>query len=165
MSWYDDNCPKVGWTNTDMIDLGDDRELCEMCERQWIRFVHVMEHPEHNTEVRSGCICAGKMEADADAATKRESRLKQIAKAHEFEPEWRTASTGSYYFKHKGWFGCIYLDRKTGTMWKTTVSFDNGKPSFGKKGYADIDEAKLACTAAFINARVARWKELDAGAS
>ncbi len=47
-----------------------------MCEVQQIRYVHHMEHLQYDETLDVGCICAGYMEENPDAARKRETNLK-----------------------------------------------------------------------------------------
>jgi hypothetical protein len=78
--WLDPNIPKRGWFCTGIDDLGKDRMTCEMCEVQRIRWVHYMEHPNHS-QLMVGCICAGYMEENLDAARRREAGFKsRVAK-------------------------------------------------------------------------------------
>ena len=47
-----------------------------MCEKQAIRFVHVMTHPDYPEALNCGCVCSGHMEEDLVGARKRESDFK-----------------------------------------------------------------------------------------
>lgn len=53
--------PKRDWSCTGIIDLEEPSQTCEMCERQTIRYVHVMEHAEWDDELECGCVCAAHM--------------------------------------------------------------------------------------------------------
>jgi hypothetical protein len=78
--WLDLDVPKRGWSCAGIDDLGKDRMTCEMCEVQRIRWVHYMEHPNHS-QLMVGCICAGYMEENLDAARRREAGFKsRVAK-------------------------------------------------------------------------------------
>ena len=75
--WNDPDVPKNGWYCVGVDDLGpDERQTCEMCQVQTIRYVHTMEHLEYFTALAVGCICAGNMEGDIEAAKDRERNLK-----------------------------------------------------------------------------------------
>jgi hypothetical protein len=61
-----------GWSCTNIIeDLGrGNAAVCEMCEVRHTRFVHTMEHADYPfAGLRCGCICAGRMEQNAPAAS------------------------------------------------------------------------------------------------
>lgn len=45
--WSMPGVPHKGWTCIDIEDLGAPDAVCEMCERQDIRYVHAMEHPDY----------------------------------------------------------------------------------------------------------------------
>jgi hypothetical protein len=48
-----------------------------MCEVQQIRYVHFMKHPSLPDELEVGCVCAGWMEEDMQAAKSREKNAKR----------------------------------------------------------------------------------------
>ena len=77
--WGTPGVPHKGWQCIDAHDLGPDREgwqKCEMCEAMDIRYVHVMRHANYPGELGCGCVCAGNMEQDLQAARYRESSMK-----------------------------------------------------------------------------------------
>jgi len=45
--WSMPGFPHSGWTCIDIENLGAPDAICEMCERQDIRYVHAMEHPDY----------------------------------------------------------------------------------------------------------------------
>jgi len=47
-----------------------------MCEVQKIRYIHNMAHSQYPQQLVVGCICAGYMEENLDAARRREANLK-----------------------------------------------------------------------------------------
>src|SRR4051794_39614902 len=69
--WSQPGVPHRGWSCVDIEDLGAPDLVCEMCERQEIRSVHHMEHPDYPGSLRCGCICAGHMEEDLTGAQRR----------------------------------------------------------------------------------------------
>lgn len=95
--------PHKGWVCLDVEDLGDRRDVCEMCEAVLIRFVHFMQHPEYPEMLRCGCICAGNMEQDLEAAQGREKLAKRRAM-------WLT---------RKGWYRTLHIDRYPDGQWFT----------------------------------------------
>jgi hypothetical protein len=77
--WADPSVPKKDWTCTDWYDLGDIAAVCEMCESEPIRFVHVMRHRDYHEELHCGCVCAGNMERNIPAAKKRDADGRNVA--------------------------------------------------------------------------------------
>lgn len=45
--WAEPGVPHRGWTCVGVHDVEDERQTCEMCEGQEIRYVHAMEHPNY----------------------------------------------------------------------------------------------------------------------
>lgn len=75
--WAQSDVPHRGWTCVGIEDLGAPAAICEMCERQEIRYVHFMEHPDH-APLACGCICAGHMEENLIRAKARETKVKAV---------------------------------------------------------------------------------------
>ena len=68
--------PDFGWYCSYIEDLEEVAAVCQWCCYTDIRYVHTMEHPD-TSEVRyTGCICAGLMERNPEAARRREAVLK-----------------------------------------------------------------------------------------
>lgn len=78
--WREPGVPHKGWVCLSVEDLEDARDICEMCEVVEIRFVHFMQHPEYPETLRCGCICAGHMEQDLEAAQGRERQALRLAR-------------------------------------------------------------------------------------
>lgn len=72
--WKDTITPKEGWICKEIEDIGAPIKQCEMCERETIRYIHQMLHPQ-GPPLSVGCICAGHMEGDLDGAKEREKYL------------------------------------------------------------------------------------------
>lgn len=163
MTWSDTATPKSGWFCEGVTDLGDDRELCEMCGTQWCRFLHTMVHPDRIEPVQAGCICAGKMDGDPDAARKREAVAKRQARATEFIPEWRwAADSGNPWFKARGdWFVIVFGDRKRDDHWKYGVKHRDEMVRWGRTSYASQQEAMDAAVDAFVDCRNKYWSAQD----
>lgn len=75
--WSQPGVPHKGWECIGVTDLGEPSQICEMCERQIIRYVHYMRHPGYPAVLECGCICAGYMAEDPAGAKERESRLRK----------------------------------------------------------------------------------------
>ncbi len=108
--WVDDVTPKRGWKCTDIEDHEDASNLCEMCEREHVRYAHIMEHGALKLEV--GCICAAYMEGlldeDGDIDIKTAKAREAIFKARtsrfvEYmnEANWKTSTKGNPYYTIK----------------------------------------------------------------
>jgi|GEM_PF-2621187 len=67
--WLDKVTPKGGWITTQVEDLESPSLTCEMCDRETIRYAHMMTHPRYVGALSVGCICAGYMTEDT-AGTK-----------------------------------------------------------------------------------------------
>lgn len=66
--WSEAGVPHKGWRCVDSYDScanGEEIHLvCEMCDHQEIRYVHVMEHDNYEGRLECGCVCAAYMEQD-----------------------------------------------------------------------------------------------------
>lgn len=78
--WKRPDVPHSGWRCEAVYDLGEPVGTCRMCGHQIIRYVHVMVHPEYPRKIGAGCVCAGKMEGDPEAARTREAEFKKSQK-------------------------------------------------------------------------------------
>lgn len=63
--WGRDTTPHFGWAVQEVLDLGDKKTKCEMCERANIRFQYLVSHPTHGP-LRVGCDCGGWMIGDTE---------------------------------------------------------------------------------------------------
>ncbi len=115
--WDQEGIPHKGWICVGMIDLGEDAEdidvetrraelyeVCEMCNQEGIRYVHLMEHKEYQGQLRVGCDCAAKMEEDYEKPRERENNLKNRhkRKMNFLKQEWRPNAKGNWVLKYKG---------------------------------------------------------------
>lgn len=85
--WSEAGVPHRGWSCVDIEDLGAPDHICEMCERQEVRYVHHMQHPDYPNVLRCGCICAGHMEEDLARAHRRETTLRSAARRRRTWPD------------------------------------------------------------------------------
>jgi hypothetical protein len=105
--WREAGVPHKGWVCAGVEDLEDERMICEMCEVVEIRFVHTMQHPEYPATLACGCICAGNMEQDLEAARGREKR----AHSHVMRrAKWLT---------RKGWYRTLRIELYPDGRWYT----------------------------------------------
>jgi hypothetical protein len=101
--WKDAETPKRDWTCIEVFDR-EGTDTCEMCEREEVRFVHVMQHGRLKLEV--GCFCAAYMDGTLDkaAAKSRESTLiSRLSKLKNFmdESKWKESAKGNPYYTFK----------------------------------------------------------------
>lgn len=98
--WLDQDVPHRDWTCLEVEDLGAASELCQMCERETIRYVHRMEHEEYET-LDVGCVCAGHMEEDELAAKLRDKDLRSRAQRRDkwLDLGWKTSKNGNPFLK------------------------------------------------------------------
>lgn len=93
--WSVPGYPHRGWICIELVDLGTLGEICEMCDWQDIRYVHVMSHSDVDEVLRVGCICAGYMEGDYTRAEEREAAHRNLARRERtwLTKGWRKATT------------------------------------------------------------------------
>ncbi|MBR5444930.1 MAG: UvrD-helicase domain-containing protein, partial [Clostridia bacterium] len=119
--WKRDDVPHEGWECIDIIDLGQPVGVCRMCGHQIIRYVHVMQHPDYPRTIGAGCVCAGRMEGDIEAARQRENDFKnRLARLETFLALPRKRSrNGHEYVKYKGEIITLLEDKYKKGQWKT----------------------------------------------
>jgi hypothetical protein len=138
--WKDPSYPKDGWACVDVMDLGEATHECEMCGGERVRYVHVMHHPEAGT-CEAGCVCAGRMTGDLEAANAREQSLKNKAgrRSRWLTRKWKVSGKGNEFLSLDGFNMTVFPNKWKPGKW--SWSFD-GK--FSKEAYASSEEAKLA---------------------
>ena len=119
--WNKPEVPKTGWTCTGVTDLGSPSGICQMCGHQIIRYVHHMVHPQYGL-LDVGCVCAGKMEGDENAARRREQDFKnKQARFENYQKKpWKQSAAGNPYLKIKQHIVVIYYMKKI-NAWKYSV--------------------------------------------
>ncbi|MBK9149104.1 MAG: hypothetical protein IPM12_14970 [Flavobacteriales bacterium] len=146
--WNHPGLPHKGWRLVDVEDIRSegqsesetDYETCQMCGNEKIRFVHTVSHPEHDEELRVGCVCAEKMTSDYSTPRRRETELRNRASRRRnwTKKKWKVSDKGSYYLKLDGKLVLIYRD-KSSSQYKVKVD-----ETWGKKRFKDLDDAKMA---------------------
>lgn len=146
--WDEPSIARRGWVCVDVYDAkdGDDHAdialpTCEMCCVREIRYVHVMEHPDHPGQLEVGCICAGWMTGDLDAARRREAVLvNRAARRRKWTARrWRTSRGGNLWLRVDGTTVGVFRDPFHPGAWKTRVG-----DRFGRRRYPDAATAQLA---------------------
>ena len=141
--WAQPGVPHGGWSCVDIEDVGEQNHECEMCEVMLVRYVHTMEHPDHET-LRVGCICAGNMEQDLAGARQREADFKSrlSRRARWLIRDWRMSMAGNDYVNCEG-FNVVVYPRNG--RWSARVEHRaTGVHRVSRLPYASADAAKLA---------------------
>ena len=138
--WKRGDVPHSGWECVGIIDLGAPVGVCRMCGHQIIRYVHIMRHPDWYRTIGAGCVCAGRMEGDPEAAKAREAAFKNRAARREtfLKTPLRRSRNGHEYLKYKGEMVTLLEDRFRPGTWKHVL---RGQFS---AGYATKEEALAA---------------------
>ena len=135
--WDEPNVPKKSWFCVDVIDLGHPVGKCGMCGKEDIRYVHIMSHENHQS-IGSGCVCAGNMEGNVEAAKDRENSLKN--KINRFKTfsliDFKTSAKGNLYTKYKDTVVTFIKNKKDDGGWNFV---EGGEFS---SYYKTLDDAK-----------------------
>ena len=124
--WKRDDVPHSGWHCVDVVDLGEPVGICQMCGYQIIRYAHQMEHPDYGS-LSVGCVCAGRMEGDVEAAKRREAEFKnkQARRQRFFQREWKQSRKGNEYLKIED--HVIVLYRHNRSQWDSRNGYQNSQ--------------------------------------
>lgn len=150
--WKDEVTPKRGWTCSSVEDRGaGNLTICEMCEREHIRFVHTMDHPGV-AGLDVGCICAAYMDGYLDTAkaiekniedSKKRQRLieNRAARREKFTTlsGWKLSKAGNLYIKTRDGNHIIITTHKSTRRHSASI---NG--TFMNTWHDTINDAKLA---------------------
>ncbi len=107
--WKREDVPHSGWHCVGVVDLGAPVGICQMCGYQIIRYAHQMEHPEYG-HLSVGCVCAGRMEGDPEAAKRREAEFKnkESRRLRFSGRKWKQSHKGNEYLKIDGHVVVLY---------------------------------------------------------
>ncbi|ASD26541.1 MULTISPECIES: hypothetical protein [Brevundimonas] len=153
--WAQAGVPHKGWSCVDIEDLGEPAVTCEMCETQEIRFVHHMTHPNYPGELGVGCVCAGRMEENYDAARQRETTARNQAgrKRKWLSRTWRVSFSGNEFLNTDG-YNIVVFQQSSGPQrgsWTFRVTNRGTLDSLqARKPYPSSDAAKLRAFDAMI---------------
>lgn len=136
--------PDSGWSLLGVDDLGRATHECDYCHTEHVRFVHRLRHPRHHS-IRVGCICAGKLTADPQAAEAKETEARNRAKRLETwcNPEqWaieedRHTRSG----RHVHWDYTVMAYRTAAGTWRWMLLYSGGK-FVSPESFASAEEAK-----------------------
>ncbi len=139
--WRDHITPKRGWVCQEVEDLGTPSEECEMCEKETLRYVHQMSHPNYDRHLRVGCICAGHMEGDLAGAKARETKYKNYFHRREnwLDLKWHTSKKGNPYLKKDKHLITIVTTKNPRLPYSASID-----RNFLPNSYKTSNEAKMA---------------------
>jgi len=143
--WSRPGVPHKGWLCVNVEDLGEPTAVCAMCERQEIRYVHYMEHPNHPETLACGCVCAGKMAEDYEAARYRETLLRNAAtrKKRWLSRTWRTSLKGNEFINTNDGYNVVVFS--VAGSWSYFVKNRTTEEAFKpRRPFTSCGEAKLA---------------------
>ena len=123
--WKNPDVPQGGWECIDIKDLGESIIVCQMCEREEIRYAHYMRHHNFQETLIVGCICAGRMEGSLDTAKERDSFIKKRMNKRKswLSKYWNVSRKGNQYIKSDGY---IIFVKKDNELWSAFIQNENG---------------------------------------
>ncbi|MGN1408818.1 MAG: ATP-dependent helicase [Eubacteriales bacterium] len=138
--WKRSDVPHEGWKCVNIIDLGAPLGICRMCGYQIIRYVHVMEHPSYPRKIGAGCVCAGRMEGNPEAARERENAFKNRLSRREtfLSTKMKRSKSGNEYVKYKGEIITLIKDKFKPGFYKTAFRGEFS-PSYPTRESALLD--------------------------
>jgi hypothetical protein len=142
--WDQPGVPHKGWTAEHVEDHDEPFFQCEMCGYPAVRFVHVMTHPDCPGELRVGCVCAGKMEENYEAARDRERRARakaqrrqRLAERHDrarrlwVQPgQWRISDKGNFWRWAGGVRVTVFRSEYPPCAWRAWIDDELGRPHY-----------------------------------
>lgn len=149
--WSESGVPHKGWVCVGEFDTFEERgegefEICEMCERTQVRFVHIMESERYPEQLLCGCICAGHMEQDLVTAEVRDRGMRLRAGRRDHFPDrkgWRISSRGTPYIKLDGFH--LMVVRRAGAFAVGATPPGSERPVWGRRRYATMEAAQKGC--------------------
>lgn len=142
--WRVPGVPHAGWIAMDVLDLEDSREVCEMCEVAEIRFVHVLEHQNYGV-LRCGCVCAGWMQGDCEAAVDRERRARNraVRRQNWLARKWRISASGNRFLNADGHNIVVFFNRGLGCWASCIKERETQRQYFSRRFYETWESASL----------------------
>ena len=144
--WIEPGVPHKGWECISWYDWCDDHDelrICEMCERQHIRYVHVMRHCDYPDDLDVGCVCAENMEqgykSNNSRARTREGGMRRRdgrRKKWLSLKAWKKNHKGNWVIRKSGLLATVFC--KSGN-WKYVI-----RDQFSTRSYSTEDQARLA---------------------
>lgn len=134
--WDKKDVPHKGWMHIGVDDLGEATHTCEMCNKEEIRYVHTMYHPEAPDYFRVGCVCA-------------ENLLEDYILPKKLLKDAKNKSNRQKKFINEGWIQLSYNRQEKIYKYNTCsiLKLTNNKVLYALNGVsvmvASVEEAKL----------------------
>lgn len=154
--WIEKGVPHSGWSFVGAADLGNPDDICQMCERGKIRYVHFMKHPDYPDILRCGRECAGRMEGDTAAAKARDRHMRNAARRRRkflTRKTWKTSLKGDLHISLDGYY--VIISRKP-DGYGVAVGFPSVLQSIFRISFDTENAAKLAAFDKVMQLKAAR---------
>lgn len=157
--WSEPNVPHKDWFCVAEFDALDEYGAlidCEMCEKQSIRFVHLMENARYDGQLKCGCVCASHMSGDRNTAELREKRMRSRATRKRAFPKrkgWKVSARGNPNIKADGVHIVITHNRNGEFRIGSRNAWEKDFTG-GSEGYATSEEAKVTAFEIYDKLRV-----------
>jgi hypothetical protein len=127
--WRDPQVPHRGWIYLGCEDSGSLSMTCEMCEKEEIRHIHTVGHPDFPEEIQVGCVCAENLCEDYVGPRAAESRVKRHRSRLKtfLNRGWKPGLNGSLF---RSWKGRRVLLAPRGGGWIAKVDGEGGRRLF-----------------------------------
>lgn len=142
--------PHLGWicvAEYDAKEDGGEMIICQMCESMEVRFVQVMANDRYPDDLHCGCVCAGHMSGELNAAENRDKKLRSRAQRRASFPKrkkWQKSASGNPHIEVDG-FHLIVARKRDGTFQVGAKRIREARHRWGKKRYASALEAQKGC--------------------
>ena len=147
--WDKNEIPHKGWRCIEVYDIreegvaAEDAEYatCEMCGKEQVRFVHIVEHGDFPQRLSVGCICAMKLSGDYVNPRNQEAKLrnKALRKKKWLTRKWRISAKGNEYLNVEGHNLVVLPSRYQQGLWKYKIN-----DRFSRQSYGSVEQAKTA---------------------
>jgi hypothetical protein len=135
--------PRKGWSLSGSSDNGDASHCCDACAFPRVRYVHTIDHPDHDS-MDVGCCCATHLTEDYVTPVENEKDLKKRARNKNTwgDREWKTSKKGNTFLKING---MVLLARDFNNRWRLSYKFADSNDWIQATGqYQTLDAAKMA---------------------
>lgn len=138
-----DELPSSRWSLLRVDDLGAQEHLCDCCQKERVRYVHLLAHPT-GARLRVGCVCSARLTGDEEGAQTSEREARNRASRYQTfadEKHWaieadRQTRAGRHL--HWDYMAMIYAKPEG---WRWMIVFSRGR--FISPGtFASAEEAR-----------------------
>jgi hypothetical protein len=137
--------PQNGWEWLDVTDNDTRTHICQACRVARVRHVHRIRHPEVQTPLLAGCLCAGRLTGDELFAKGQEHQMvREYKKRQKFVTKgWCRPLRGEPYETKLHGGRSYWLKREPDGTWGMSTAADR-KIVVLLSGHATRDEAVTA---------------------